>query len=162
MNSIARKQILDVLDYEKNINKRVTKYAKRQARLWDAPESAVPQLHSQIDTDVLDGVKQISSNLKSILERKLSNIASYEPSGKNKKLTGDANKIFSDMVAIEDVLRLYNAMAQLYSNPSNTLETTSAVKLEINRIQVLVDNIYAMFKSEIQRLTKEKSKQYNC
>ena len=85
MNSIARKQILDVLDYEKNVNKQVTKYAKRQARLWDAPDNAVPQLNSQIDTNALDGVKQLASNLKSILERKLSNIASYEPTGRNKK-----------------------------------------------------------------------------
>ena len=84
MDPIARKQILDVLDYEKNVNKRVTKYAKRQARLLDMPENAVPQLNSQIDTNALDGVKQLASNLKSILERKLSSIASYEPTSKNK------------------------------------------------------------------------------
>ena len=89
MDPIARKQILDVLNYEKNVNKRVTKYAKRQARLWDTqPEQMGPELHSQIDTDVLDGIKQLASNLKSILERKLSNIASYEPTGKNKNYQG--------------------------------------------------------------------------
>ena len=58
MNAIAIKQIHDVLDYEKNVNKRVTKCAKRQARLWDAPENAVPTLHAQIDTDMLEGVNR--------------------------------------------------------------------------------------------------------
>ena len=35
MNPIAAKQIRDVLDYDKNINKQLVKIEKRQIKRWD-------------------------------------------------------------------------------------------------------------------------------
>jgi hypothetical protein len=80
--------------YEKNINKIVTKYAKRQARLWDAPENVVPTLHAQVDTDMLEGVKQIASNLKHILERKVSSALMFDPAFL-RNMTSESQKNFS-------------------------------------------------------------------
>jgi len=98
MNALAIKQIHDVLDYEKNVNQRVTKYAKRQAPLWDGPENVAPQLHAQIDADMLEGVKQIASNLKRILERKVSSALMFDPAFFAKYDTRKPKKLFRSCV----------------------------------------------------------------
>ena len=70
MNPIAAKQIRDVLDYDKNINKQLVKIEKRQITRWDeGMENLMP--YSQIDADGVDAAKQVASDLKILLEKKL-------------------------------------------------------------------------------------------
>jgi hypothetical protein len=70
MNPIAAKQIRDVLDYDKNINKQLVKIEKRQIKRWDEGMEN-PMAYSQIDAPAVDAAKQVASDLKILLEKKL-------------------------------------------------------------------------------------------
>ena len=72
-------------------------------------------------------------------------------------MTPETQKSFSEVASVEEVFRSYNTLAQLYSNPSNTLETNSALKLEINRIQVLIESIHNRLKNVIQLILSNAS-----
>ena len=59
-----------MLDYDKNINKQLVKIEKRQIKRWDeGMENIMP--YSQIDAEGVDAAKQVASDLKILLEKKL-------------------------------------------------------------------------------------------
>ena len=63
MNSLAAKQIRDVLDYDKNINKQLVKIEKKQVKRWDeGMDNIMP--YSQIDADGVDAAKKNCERLE--------------------------------------------------------------------------------------------------
>ena len=70
MDATRAKQVRYILDYDNNINKQLVRIEKKQIKRWDdGAEGVMPYM--QIEGEVVDAAKQVASDLKILLEKKL-------------------------------------------------------------------------------------------
>ena len=153
MNAIYAKQVKDILDYDNNINKQLVRVEKKHIKRWD---DGAPDLmpYMQIENDAVDAAKQLSSDLKILLERKITAMVIFDP---RKALasgppTSEDQKYFGEVVSIEEVFRQYNLLAKLYLNPSNTIQTKLSIKTEASRLDGLVARVHGQVQEVIREI----------
>ena len=117
-----RKLINEVLNYDKEIDQRVLNLEKQQVKKW-GPEDAQPFI--QVDDDVVTAAKETVANLKVLLDQKLAEF--------NERTVRSAT--------VEDVIKPYNDLAELFIKPSNTNATKIAVRNVANSLESLIEAI---------------------
>ena len=139
MESSNRKKLIrEVLDYDKEINERVYNLEKKQVANW-GDEEVQPLM--QINDEVLAKVSEIVNNIKSLIEEKQKD-ATNEPLA---------------LAPVTDVLVLYNQMAQIYIEPSNTPQNRIAIKNIANSMDGRVLSIHNDIKTLLKQSTKLQS-----
>ena len=141
MDATRAKQVRDILDYDNNINKQLVRIEKKQIKRGD---EGAPDLmpYRRIENEVVDAAKQVVSDLKILLEKKATAMSIFDPrkATSREPITSEDQQFMREIVAVEEVFRQFNILAKLYLNPSNTIQTKSAVKTEASRLAGLVDN----------------------
>ena len=117
-----RKLINEVLNYDKEINQRVLNLEKQQVKKW-GPEDVQPFI--QVDEDVVTAAKESVANLKVLLDQKLAEF-------NDRKLKS---------ATVEDVIKLYDELAELFIKPTNTNATKIAVRNVANTLESIVEAI---------------------
>jgi hypothetical protein len=117
-----RKLINEVLNYDKEIDQRVLNLEKQQIKKWGAED---PQPFIQVDDDVVTAAKETVANLKVLLDQKLAGFNDHELKS----------------ATVEDVIKLYNNLAELFIKSSNTNATKIAVRNVANSLESLIETI---------------------
>jgi len=155
MNPIAAKQIRDVLDYDKNINTQLVKIEKRQIKRWDEGMEN-PMAYSQIDAPAVDAAKQVASDLKIMLEKKLSLIFIFDRI--RLETPPDLSRNLGEFMSIEEVFRQFNVLAKLYLNPENTIQTKLSIQTEASRLAGVVERIHNKLQEVVRTIVANPSR----
>jgi hypothetical protein len=120
-----------VLDYDKSINAPLVKIEKRQIKRWNEGLEN-PMVYSQIDAPAVDAAKQVASDLKIMLEKKLTLMFIFD---RSLTPTPDLPKSLGEFISVEEVFRQFNILAKLFLNPANTIQTKLSIKTEASRLR---------------------------
>ena len=140
MATINKKAIKEILDYDAQINRRAYNATKKQVKKWkdeetQQPEEEVPP-NMQYSMDSVAGAREITARIKVALEQRQASLDSILTAVRSTGVTAERNilKDLTNGAAMEDILEMYNAVAKLFLQGSNTTSTKTAIKNAINRI----------------------------
>ena len=137
MDAIRQRQIAEVLDENKTIGNIVFALEKR----WIDMDTENPLPYSQLNAEVLDSTTNTINSFFVLLEKKRAetfNMAqNSHPQRYQRKQSAD------EIGMIEDVLRLYNTVAEPFMDAKNALtqQTKSEMLQRIRKIQPSVSYI---------------------
>ena len=123
MNDLRRRQIEEVLDYDKNINAMVFNIQKKNVGL--TTESLLP--YTQLNAEVNESVSTSINQLFVLLERKKSEIHTYLQH--NYAIVGMKKASVQELGNIEEVMRLYNTAVEPYLGMKTSLTQTTKNQL---------------------------------
>ena len=118
MNDLRRRQIEEVLDYDRNINAMVFNIQKKNVGL--TTESLLP--YTQLNAEVNESVSTSINQLFVLLERKKSEIHTYLQH--NYAIVGMKKASVQELGNIEEVMRLYNTAVEPYLGMETSLTQT--------------------------------------
>jgi hypothetical protein len=132
MSNLRRKQVEEVLDEDRRVNRRVFDKEKEQAKVFN--ETLKPKSDRDLDTEV--NVDRSVEKLMSILEKKLQ---ALEYLFKFDAKDARYKEGFSEFMATGGVVIAYNDLARLANKPELANATREAVKTKITQIQATID-----------------------
>ena len=134
MNMETRRRLIkEVLDSDKNINKRVSNIQRQ--KLLGVTEDVAPYI--QINQEDINKMKIYASTLRQVLEKRylLTNNFLSDDSLPN------VNKYIVELAQTEDVILAYNNVVSIYLNPRNTPETKSYIRRLLIAFEEIVKSI---------------------
>ena len=163
MNSFTRKkQIEEILGYDKEINERAYNLVKKQVAKWDSEENQLVQDESpleddenalqpyeQVNTDYVGHAQDYIIELRILLETRRLLLPRMLVAGLDSLKADDEN--FNEVVRIQDVIKTYNNMAYLFVNSSNTTRTKLTIRNEAMRLAVFVEFIWKRLKELVDK-----------
>ena len=123
MNDLRRRQIEEVLDYDKNINTMVMNIERKNVGL--TTESLLP--YTQLNAEVNESVSTSINQLFVLLERKKSEVHTYLQH--NYAIVGMKKASVQELGNIEEVMRLYNTAVEPYLGMKTSLTQTTKNQL---------------------------------
>ena len=143
MATINKKAIREILDYDAQINRRAFNITKKQVNKWkdeeEQPEEETPP-NLQLSGDANNMAREITGRIKVILEQRQSALDAVLSAFRATGVTSQRGTT-KDLVAgsaMEDVLQLYNALAGVFLQSSNTTSTKTAINNTANKIEGVV------------------------
>ena len=134
MNMETRRRLInEVLDSDKNINKRVSNIQRQ--KLLGVTEDVAPYI--QINQEDINKMKLYASTLRQVLEKRylLTNIFLSDDS------LPSLNKYIVELAQTEDVMVAYNNVVSVYLNPRNTQETKTRIRRLLIAFEEIVRSI---------------------
>ena len=162
MATINKKAIKEILDYDAQINRRAFNATKKQVKKWDDEEQQGEEEQPpgmQLSMDANTAAREISARIKVTLEERQASLDSVLTAIKATGVTSQRN-ITKDLThgsAMEDVLELYNALAGLFLQSSNTTSTKTAIKNSANRIEGAVKSMETDLRDIIDKIISVKA-----
>jgi hypothetical protein len=162
MATINKKQISEILQYDAQINRRAFNATKKQVKKWkdeeEQPEDEVPP-NMQYSTDIIGGAREITARIKVILEQRQASLDSVLTAIRATGVTSQRNitKDLTNGSAMEDALEMYNALAGLFLQSSNTTSTRTSIKNATNRIEGAVKSMEEDLKNIMDRIITVKA-----
>ena len=140
MATINKKAIKDLLDYDAQINRRAFNATKKQVKKWkdeeENPEEETPP-NMQYAMDIVAGAREMTARMKVTIEERQGALDSVLTAIRATGVTAERN-ILKDLTnggTVGDVLEVYNAIAKLYLQGSNTTSTKTGIKNAVNRVE---------------------------
>ena len=116
-----RRLINEVLDSDKNINKRVSNIQRQ--KLLGVTEDVAPYI--QINQEDINKMKLYASTLRQVLEKRYLLTNNFLSDMVN---LSHINKYIVELGQTEDVTLAYNNVVSVYLNPRNTQETKTYIR----------------------------------
>ena len=146
MATINKKAIRELLDYDAQINRRAFNATKRQVKKWQDEEEQGEEErppNMQLSADATTVAREITGRIKIILEQRQSALDAVLSAFRSTGVTSQRGTT-KDLVAgsaMEDVLQLYNTLAGVFLQSSNTTSTKTAIKNTANKIEGVVKSM---------------------
>ena len=105
LNDLRLRQINEVLDYDKNMNKRAYEIALNNRQSYEQP-----QAQSQLNSQDIGGINELVDTFMITLER----------NELDKMLSTGSADVGKNIGLVEDVIVQYNRIVSVYLNPANT------------------------------------------
>ena len=140
MATINKKAIKEILDYDAQINRRAFNATKKQVKKWkdeeENPEEETPP-NMQYAMDIVAGAREMTAKMKVTIEERQGALDSVLTAIKSTGVTAERNilKDLTNGVTVGDVLEVYNAIAKLYLQGTNTTSTKTGIKNAVNRVE---------------------------
>ena len=110
LNALRLSQINEVLDYDKDMNKRAYEIALKNKESYEEP-----QAYSQLNAEDIGATNELVGTFRVLLEKKL-----YEL---DKMVRANSTDVGENIGVVEDVVVQYNKIISIYLNPANTQQT---------------------------------------
>ena len=122
LNNLRLSQINEVLDYDKNMNRRAYEIALKNRHSYEEP-----QAYTQLNAADIGATNELISIFKLLLEKKINEI--------DKMIRSRSTDLGKNIGLVEDVIIQYNKIISIYLNPANTPQTKTVILTAIMGIQ---------------------------
>ena len=122
VNALRLSQINEVLDFDKNMNRRAYEIALKNKESYEEP-----QAYSQLNATDIGAVNGLIGSFKLLLEKKINEI--------DKMIRSGSTEIGKNIGLVEDVMIQYNKFSNIYLNPANTSQTKTVILTAIMKIE---------------------------
>ena len=133
MDTVRKKLIREVLDSDRDTNKRLSKI-----QIKNLPKEDAALIQSQLNTDEIQKLNVYASSIRKILEHKAhisKMLLSYS-------INQDTiNKYILDISSIEELNTMYNYIVFLYRRLGNSQQSRLSMKSMFMTFEFYVDNI---------------------
>ena len=131
MNDLRAKQIREILDYDKNIDRQVYDLEKKHVSLQD--EAVQPFV--SVDQNIITSTKDSVTSFLILLEKKKADLNSIIQGTIPQTNFANIDNYINEITLVEDVIKKYNIISQPFIDPSITQQTknlilSTAMKLE--------------------------------
>ena len=122
LNDLRLRQINEVLDYDKNMNRRAYEIGLQNKQSYEEP-----QAYAQLNDEDIGAVNELISKFNLLLEKKINEI--------DKMIRTNSTDVGKNIGLTEDVIILYNKIISIYLNPANTQQTKTVILTAIIKIE---------------------------
>lgn len=131
--SLRNKQIAEVLDVWRNINRQVFNREKKQVSGW--LEGVVPKTQRDLDAEV--GIDKLLEQINKAIDAKLVAFDLFLTKGADD--SASLSKLQQEIVATGDVIILWNSIARIYTKTGISRQSQELIKVKLVNIQNGID-----------------------
>jgi hypothetical protein len=131
LNALRLSQINEVLDHDKNINKRAYEIGLKNKQSYEGP-----QAYSQLNAEDIGAVNELVSVFKLLLEKKINEI--------DKMIRSGSTDIGKNSGLVEDVVTQRNRIISIYLIPANTSQTKTVILTAIIKTEEYITEIESL------------------
>ena len=125
LNNLRLSQINEVLDYDKNMNKRAYEISQKNRTSYEEP-----QAYTQLNAEDIGAVNEMVNIFKLLLENKINEL--------DKMIRTRSTDVGKNIGLVEDVVAQYNKIISVYLNPANTPQTKHVILTSIMKTEQYV------------------------
>ena len=139
MQSLRDRQILEVLDEDRNINRQVFDREKEQVRV--SQESILPKKTRDLEAET--SVDKLVENINRIVENKLTSLEYLLSKIVSTKDIGDAEgrRSYNNVVSNGDIITNYNQLIRVYTVEGISRASQELIKVKLQDIKPNIDAI---------------------
>jgi len=150
MQSLRDRQILEILDEDRNINRQVFDREKEQVKVFQ--ENALPKKTRDLEAEI--SVDKLIENINRIVENKLTSLEYLLSKIVSTKDIGDAEgrRSYNNVVSNGDIITNYNQLIRVYTVQGLSRNSQELIKVKLQDIKPNVDAILYGIEELIQYL----------